>query len=296
MPVFADDVRTKRPPRRRRGCSVKILGMLAAFVVVCTTGCTSGSLPWKDFSLVSVDQEIAIGREANDQVRRDVPKLSDTATTEYVTGIGERLVEAATGPEYPYTFSVANYRELNAFALPGGPIWLHRGILHAAANESQVAGVLAHEVAHIAMRHAAGQLTKGIMANLGLGLLSAMLGNMGGADTTQVAAQLLTNGIFLKFSRDDEREADRVGLQIMRDAGWDGRGMLELLELLQREAKDNPSSVQIFFSSHPAPQDRVEGLRDAVAGVQGGTSDTTEFQSIKARLLKMPAPRTMPRQ
>jgi predicted Zn-dependent protease len=296
MRAFADDVRTKRQPRRRRGSSVKTPRVLAAVVVVCATGCTSGDIPWKEFSLVSVDQEIAIGREANDQVRRDVPEVSDTATTDYVTSIGERLVEAASGPEYPYTFSVADYREINAFALPGGPIWLHRGVLHAATNESQVAGVLAHEVAHIAMRHAAGQLTKGIMANLGLGLLSAMLGNMGGADTTQVAAQLLTNGIFLKFSRDDEREADRVGLQIMRDAGWDGRGMLELLELLQREARDNPSSVEIFFSSHPAPQDRVEGLRDAVAGAHGGTRDTTEFRSTKARLLKMPAPRTMPPQ
>jgi predicted Zn-dependent protease len=126
--------------------------------------------------------------------------------------------------------------------------------------------------------------------------LSAMLGNMGGADTTQVAAQLLTNGIFLKFSRDDEREADRVGLQIMRDAGWDGRGMLELLELLQREARDNPSSVEIFFSSHPAPQDRLQGLRGAVAGAHGGTRDTTEFRSTKAGLLKMPAPRSMPPQ
>lgn len=252
--------------------------------------------PWKDFSLVSVDQEIAIGREANAQVRQDVAELSDARTREYVRNIGERLVQAATGPEYPYTFSVANYREINAFALPGGPIWLHRGVMHAATNESQVAGVLAHEVAHIAQRHAAGQLTKGIMANLGLGLLSAMLGNAGGADAAQAAAGLLTNGIFLKFSRDDEREADRVGLQIMRDAGWDGRGMLELLELLQREAERNPSSVEIFFSSHPAPQDRVDSLREAVSSGRGGTRDTTEFRSTKARLLEMAPPRTMPRQ
>ena len=275
---------------------MKAAWISAVLVVLLTTGCTGADVPWEDFSLVSVSQEIAIGREANAQVRRDVPELSDAATREYVRGIGERLVRAATGPEYPYTFSVANYREINAFALPGGPIWIHRGVLQAATNESQVAGVLAHEVAHIAQRHAAGQLTKGIMANLGLGLLSAMLGNTGGADAAQAAAGLLTNGMFLKFSRDDEREADRVGLQIMRDAGWDARGMLELLELLQSQAESNPSSVEIFFSSHPAPQDRVEGLRDAVAGAHGGTRDTDEFRSIKARLLKMTAPRTMPRQ
>ena len=292
----ADDGLTRRPPRRRRDSDVKASWILAGFIGLCTSGCTSSDVPWKDFSLVSVDQEIAIGREANTRVRQDVPELSDAATGAYIRSIGERLVRAANGPEYPYSFSVVNYREINAFALPGGPIWLHRGVIQAATNESQVAGVLAHEVAHIAQRHAAGQLTKGIMANLGLGLLSAMLGNTGGADAAQAAAGLLTNGMFLKFSRDDEREADRVGLQIMRDAGWDGRGMLELLELLQSEAERNPSSVEIFFSSHPAPQDRVEGLREAVSSADGGTRDTSEFRSTKARLLKMPAPRTMPRQ
>ena len=132
-------------------------------------------------------------------------------------------------------------------------------MIHAATNESQVAGVLAHEVAHIAERHAAGQLTKGILANLGLGLLGAFLGNSGGADAAQAAAGLLTNGMFLKFSRDDEREADRVGLQLLRRAGWDGRGMVELFEILQREAQSNPSSVEIFFSSHPAPAGPYRG-------------------------------------
>jgi predicted Zn-dependent protease len=296
MLVCGDDDLTKRLRRRRLDCNVKPPVILVVVSVLCAVGCTSGDVAWKDFSLVSVDQEVAIGREASAQVRQEVPELSDAATSEYIRRIGQRLVAAAPGPDYPYTFSVANYREINAFALPGGPIWLHRGVLHAATNESQVAGVLAHEVAHIAQRHAAGQLTKGIMANLGLGLLSAMLGNTGGADAAQAAAGLLTNGMFLKFSRDDEREADRVGLQILRDAGWDGRGMLELLELLQNEAESNPSSVEIFFSSHPAPQDRVEGLREAVSSARGGTRDTTEFRSTKARLLKMPAPRTMPRQ
>jgi len=253
------------------------------------------SYPHAQFSLVSVEQEIEIGQQANAQVRKEVPELHDARVTEYVRGIGRRLAQQVSGPKYPYSFTVADYREINAFALPGGPVWIHRGVLHAATNESQVAGVLAHEVAHIAERHAASQLTKATMANLGLGLLGAVLGNGGGATAAQVAASFLTNGIFLKFSRDDEREADAVGLRLLRRAGWDGRGMVELFEILQRESKRNPSSVEMFFSSHPSPEDRNARLR-AEAGRGGGTRDTPRFQAIKMRLQKMAPPRAMPRQ
>ena len=235
------------------------------------------------FSLVSVQDEIAIGREANAQVRKEVPEVRDPQVLGYIRSIGARLARQATGPRYPYSFSVADYREINAFALPGGPVWLHRGVIQTATNESQVAGVLAHEVAHIAQRHAAGQLTKGMMANLGLGLLGAVLGNGAGASAAQTAAGFVTNGVFLKFSRDDEREADRIGLQLMRRAGWDGRGMVELFEILQHEARRNPGSVETFFSSHPSPQDRITRLKGDI-GRSGGTRDTAQFQQIKARL------------
>ena len=270
--------------------------MWAMTLCVSAVGCQSVERSAAQFSLLSVAEEIDIGRETNAQIRKQMPELTDEETTAYISAIGQQLARAASGPDYPYTFSVANYREINAFALPGGPIWLHRGVIHAATNESQVAGVLAHEVAHIAERHAAGQLTKGILANLGLGLLGAILGNSGGADAAQAAAGLLTNGMFLKFSRDDERAADRVGLELLRRAGWDGRGMVELFEILQREARSNPSSVEVFFSSHPAPQDRIEGLRADVGRTHGGTRDTDRFRSIKARLARMPAARTMPQQ
>ncbi|MBI4262823.1 MAG: M48 family metalloprotease [Acidobacteria bacterium] len=247
------------------------------------------------FTLVSMEQEVEIGRQANAQVRKEVPQVRDAQAVAYLRSIGQRLARHAAGPRYPYSFSMADYREINAFALPGGPVWIHRGVLHAATNESQVAGVLAHEIAHISERHAAQQLTKGMMANLGLGLLGAVLGNGAGANAAQIAAGLLTNGIFLKFSRDDEREADRVGLQLMRRAGWDGRGMVGLFEILQREARSNPGQVETFFSSHPSPQDRIGRLRAEVARSPGGTLDTRQFRSIKARLVRLPAPRAMPR-
>jgi predicted Zn-dependent protease len=251
-------------------------------------------------SLVSVNQEIEIGKQANAQVRRQVPELRDAETTEYIRGIGRRLVAQAGGPKYPYSFSVADYREINAFALPGGPVWVHRGILQSATNESQVAGVMAHEIAHVSQRHAADQLTKAIMANWGLGVLGALLGNDGGAAAARLAAGFLADGLFLKFSRDDEREADRVGLQMLTRAGWDGRGMVELFEMLRREQKRDPGRVEMFFSTHPSPQDRIVRLqsdvtraRTGVSTVRSGRRDSPQFQSVKARLLRMPPPKAM---
>ena len=156
--------------------------------------------------------------------------------------------------------------------------------------------MLAHEIAHIAQRHAADQLAKAMMANLGLGLLGTLLGNGGGANAAQTAAGFLAKGVFLKFSRDDEREADQVGLQMMRRAGWDARGMVELFEILQREAQRDPGAVETFFSSHPPPRDRIARLQADVARNRGGRRDSRQFQALKARLMRMPAARAMPRQ
>jgi predicted Zn-dependent protease len=164
--------------------------------------------------------EIAIGREANAQLRAHTPVLRDGQVNAYVARIGQRLVKVAPGARYPYSFAVADYREINAFSLPGGPVWINRGVPRAATNESQVASVLAHEIAHVAERHAADRLTNALLAKWSLTVLGAMLGNVGGADTARIAGAFMANGASLAFSRDDERAADRVGLQIMTRAEW----------------------------------------------------------------------------
>lgn len=244
-------------------------------------------------------QDVELGLKAAAEARRQMPVMRDDEVTSYVDDVGRRLVAAIPAdlrrPEFRYSFDVINVREINAFALPGGPVWIHRGVLHSATNESQVAGVLAHEIAHVAQRHAADQLTKAIIAQWGLGFLGALLGNGTGAGAAQVAAGLLANGVFLRFSRDDEREADRIGLRILTRAGWDGRGMVELFEILRREANRDPGKVEVFFSSHPSPGDRIRELRGNVARLKGGRRDSQQFKSIKEKLLRMPPPRAMPR-
>jgi predicted Zn-dependent protease len=247
--------------------------------------------PLSALALISVNEEIALGKQAQQQVRKEVPALTDRTIASYVASIGRQLASRAGGPKYPYSFSVADYREINAFALPGGPVWIHRGILHAAANESQLAGVLAHEVAHIAQRHAADQITKSLVAHGLLGLLGAVLGNDRSARVAQMGAQVLAGGYMLKFSRDDEREADRVGVQIMRRAGWDARGMLEFMDTLRRQQGRDPGSVEIFLSSHPAPAERAALLRKSVRA--GGRRDSQAFQRVRARVQKLPPAKAM---
>lgn len=246
-------------------------------------------------ALISVEDEIQIGREAQAQVKAKVPELTDGDVQRYVSRIGRPLAARAGGPKYPYSFSIANYRDLNAFALPGGPVWINRGAMAAAQNEAQLAGILAHEIAHIAERHAAEQVTKSLVAEGLLTLLGAVLGNDGGARAAQIAARTLAGGIFLKFSRDDEREADRVGAQIMARAGWDPRGMLEFMQVLRAQQGRDPSSVEVFLSTHPSPAGRIERLESEVGRLGRGRRDSREFQAVKRRLARLPPAKPMPR-
>jgi predicted Zn-dependent protease len=240
-------------------------------------------------SLISVGDEIKLGREAQGRLRKDVPLVADQAITDYVGRLGRRLAAHAPGPPYPYSFSVADHRELNAFALPGGPVWVNRGILQAAANESQVAAVLAHEIAHIAERHAADRIATQLVTNGLLGLLGAMLGNdAGGARTARIGAEVLASGYLLTFSREDELQADRTGVGIVRRAGWDPRGMADFLDVIRRAQGRDPGSVEVFLSSHPAPGERATLLRRTIGTRATGRSDSGEFKAVKARLLKLP--------
>ena len=254
-------------------------------LVVSASSATGG------LQLVSVNDEIAIGRKAQQQVRHEVPGVRDRTITNYVRSLGKRIAAKADGPRYPYSFDVANYREVNAFALPGGPVWVHRGLIDAAQNEAQLAGVIAHEVAHIANRHAAEQITRGTFANVGLGLLGAFLGDGTAAQIAQLGAGFAASATMMKFSRDHEREADIKALRYMKSAGYDPRGMVEFLTVLRSRQGRDPGSVATFFSSHPAPADRVRRLQQEANRLAGGRRDSAAFRNVQGRLDRLgPAP------
>ncbi len=164
-------------------------------------------------------------------------------------------------------------------------------VIAAARNEAQLAAVVAHEIAHIARRHAADRMTKQLVANGLIGFMGALLGNDAGARSAQTGARILAGGYMLKFSRDDERDADAVGAVIMRKAGWDPREMAAFMSILAAEQGRAPNEVAVFLSSHPAPAERAARLRATVRS-RGGVKTTAAFSRIKARLARMPpAPR-----
>ena len=260
---------------------------LAVFVLFASPPAAVSSAPavaWQ--SLLSVEDEIELGKKTQGEVRNQTPVVSDGSVNNYVKGVFNQLARNAGGPKYPYSVSVANYAEINAFALPGGPVWVHRGAIEAAENESQLAGVLAHEVAHISKRHVAELITKQMMAGGLLQLLDRVLPNNRRGQIGEVVGGLAAQGFMLKFSRDAEREADVEGTRIMRQAGWDPRGLAEFLDVLGAQSKRNPSSVEIFLSDHPGAGERAAALRAGGLG-SGGRRDSDNFQRARTKLKSM---------
>jgi predicted Zn-dependent protease len=242
---------------------------------------------------LSESQEVELGQEAARQVERQQPILRDSQVTSYVNSIGQGLVRSSKRRDISYTFKVVNSSDINAFALPGGFVYVNRGLIEAADNESDLAGVISHEIGHVVGRHSAEQMKKAGIANLGLGVLEAILGARSGAAAglAQVGSQIGASAAFMKFSRDDEREADRLGVRNLYDAGYNPAGMVTFFEKLGDLRKSQPSKLETFFSTHPNPTERASNISREIRLLprRGGLrTNTPEFQSIKKRLASLP--------
>ena len=237
---------------------------------------------------LSQQQEIVLGAQAATQVERTQQVLNDTETTKYVTEVGQRLVSRSQRSDIPYRFRVINSKEVNAFALPGGFVYINRGLIEQADTENEFIGVLAHEVSHIVARHSAEQVEKSRKANLILGGAGLLLGGARNGRALFNGAQLLTQGVFLKFSRDAEREADRLGAKTMFDAGWNPQGMVSFFQKLAQRGGSNVA----FFSTHPSPQERYNNIADLTKAWGNKRSiDSKQFQAINTRIASFPKPR-----
>lgn len=243
-------------------------------------------------------QDVQLGQEAAAQVEQELPILRDDAITSYVNDIGQRLVQSIPAsqqhPEFRYTFKVVNVREINAFALPGGPMYVNRGMLEAAKTEGEVAGVVAHELSHVALRHGTAQATKATKYQIGT-IAGAVLGAIVGGRTGNIIAQGTQFGLgtaFLRFSREYEKQADIDGSQIMARAGYDPRDMANMFKTI--EAQGGSGGPQ-WLSDHPNPGDRYAYITKEAQSlrVQNPVGNTRAFQDVQARLKQMsPAPTT----
>jgi predicted Zn-dependent protease len=243
-------------------------------------------------------QDVELGRQAAAEVEQQLPILRDENVASSIAVIGRRLVDvippALRHPEFRYSFQVVNVREINAFALPGGPMYVNRGMIERAHTEGEVAGVMAHELSHVALRHGTAQATKATKYELGT-LAGAVLGAIIGGRVGSVVSQGTQFGLgtaFLRFSREFEREADLLGSQIMARAGYDPREMANMFRTIEKES--GPGVPQ-WLSDHPNPGDRYDAItREArMLQVQNPVRDSRAFEQMQARLGQMaPAPTT----
>lgn len=246
-----------------------------------------------------VQQDVEYGREASRQVERQFPLLNDSQTERYVESVGQRLVDAIPAefrqPAFDYQFDVVNARDINAFALPGGPMYVNRGMIEAARNEGEMAGVMAHEISHVALRHATAQQTK--LSNplnqiLGIGAIlgGAVLGGQAGAQ----AGQIFAAGYFLRYSRDYETQADILGSRIMADAGYDPRDLANMFRTIEQQSGGGRAPE--WLSSHPNPGNRFEKINREASLLNVSSNPikvTREFSRVQERLRSMPRARSM---
>ncbi len=276
--------------RTLRGTLAVVL-LLAVAASACAAH--AGSVPKPCRNDYTLGQEIDEGQQAKLEVYRQMPVLLDSSpVTQYVQELGERLVEATPGHRWPYEFHVVNESEINAFALPGGPVFVNLGTIQAAENEAQLAGAIAHEISHVVLRHATcnetRQRTPGMIADLSSKAVGVLMPGMIGA--------LAQNGIgaaaglgYLRMSRESEREADLLGVKIMYDAGYDPRGLPQFFEVI--ESHYGKGGVQ-WLSDHPNPGHRTDYVQHAIARLarRADLRRTSEdFQDVKKMVSGMHA-------
>jgi hypothetical protein len=246
----------------------------------------------------SPEQDVELGRQAADQARQQLPILRDDAAMSYVEDVGRRLVAAIPPelrhPEFRYTFEVVNVRDINAFALPGGPMFVNRGMIEAAHTEGEAAGVMAHELSHVVLRHGTAQQTKATPYAVGE-VAGAILGAIVGGGLGQVIAQGTQFGIgtaFLRFSREFEKQADIEGSHIMARAGYDPRDMANMFRTIQQQGGNGGPQ---WLSDHPDPGNRVAYIDEEarLLRVENPVRDTRAFEQVQAHLKTLPrAPTT----
>jgi predicted Zn-dependent protease len=239
---------------------------LLAWVAACATNPATGE---KQISLMSEAQEIQLGQQADQQVRQEMGLYNDPALQEYIRTVGLKLARVSERPDLPWHFAVVDVPAVNAFALPGGYIYITRGILPFLDSEAQLAGVLGHEVGHVTARHAAQQYTSQTGAGLGLALLSIFVPQ---TRPFEPLAEQAAGLLFLKYGRDDELQADQLGVRYASRGGWNPEGVQEMLTTLQRldAASGSSKGVPNWLSTHPAAEDRVQKIDAAVRQASAG--------------------------
>jgi Zn-dependent protease with chaperone function len=241
--------------------------------------------PSHGFNMFSAQEEVQAGQQGSAQVSKQLPVLPDSDPISiYVQRLGQQLAAHAPGEKWPYSFHVVNQKEINAFALPGGPVYVNLGTIQAADNEAELAGVMAHEISHVVQRHGTRAASKQMAAQLPLAILGGVMGQGALSRMAQMGLSFGVGSYFLKNSRKAESEADLLGTDIMYDTGFNPRAMADFFAKLDKEGGSRGPQ---FFSDHPNPGNRAEAVAKEVATLPRKTSfrsDSAEFRNVKQRV------------
>lgn len=273
--------------------------LLVALSVSVLSAQTEIKLPKNKFT---PEQDVKLGREAAAEVMQQYPVIRDERIAKYLSGLGDRLVAAAPPalkqPVYEYSFTPVNLKEINAFALPGGPMFVNRGMFDAAAGEGEVVGVMAHELSHVLLRHGTANITKSQNPWLQLGQMAGMVGGamVGGGAGSMIAqgSQMGLGALVLRYSRDFEKQADLLGAQIMARAGYDPRALAHMFETIEKQTAGSGGGGPQWMSSHPNPGNRTVYItKEAEALTIATPADQTQFAPMKTAFASLPAPKSM---
>jgi beta-barrel assembly-enhancing protease len=242
---------------------------------------------------ISTQQEVEMGAQYASQINAQLPLVRDAEVNRYISVLGDSLARVADSRGLEWRFYVVNSSDVNAFAVPGGFIYVNRGLIERAQNMAQLAGVLGHEIGHVTERHSIQQMEKQQGAQLGLSIGCVLAPNICGNQVGATAINLGANAVFAGFSRKDESEADTRGVEYTTRAGIDPRGIPEMFRILLEERQRNPSKLEAWFATHPLEETRIERTEAQIAQMspavlQSLTKDSRAFQNMKARLRALP--------
>ena len=262
---------------------IPVLSVLILLPALLVGGCASTGVNQGQFNLVSTDEEWRMGQQLEQELSKQLRLVDDPSTVAYITRIGQRIVNQSELANLPWKFHVVADPAINAFNIPGGHVYVNTGLILAARNTSELAGVMAHEISHGVARHATERLT----AAYGIDALGSILLGSNPSALKQIAAQVAATGVIAKYSRSAEIEADRLGVESMYRAGYEPNGMATMFQTLLGTRKQRPSSVEQFFSSHPLTENRIAAVRSQIASLppkSGLIASDRTLTSIKQRV------------
>lgn len=273
-------------PNKLQRVSTMTRGLRRAFLAAVLPGIAAGACA------VSQVKEVEMGNNYSAQIAQQMPLIKDAEVLRYINVLGDSLAKVTDQRDLQWHFNIVDSKEVNAFAVPGGYVYVNRGLIERAQSMSQVAGVIGHEIGHVTRRHSIKQMQKS-QGMSGLTSLACILTRVCDSGIASSAINLGATGLFAQFSQADEAEADAEGVRTVIKAGIDPNGIPEMFRILLDERKDHPGAAAAFFATHPLEEKRIAATRELIAtyppaALEGLTRDSQNFHAFKERLASLP--------